>query len=227
MRIKKLMFAAVFCCLAVCAAYSQEPAPAAKKHKEGNAAAVGKSKKKAKPNTEGRMEAAEALRITKAWAEESGSTHSLQDMEVAGDGSFTVEAGGAFFRYKPDSKTLLVSGLVAYNLKNYFTVIPADWESLMGAATRERSTLAEGHLELVKEQLLRWKPDVVLLTKPFVDNKINNRRFFTEVRWLLEWGTYWRTRRYSEVLASNDENALIREAAEINEWIKKNRPRPW
>ncbi len=178
-------------------------------------------------NWVGAMELTEALRITKAWAEEVGGVASLHSIVVERNGSFTVEVRGAFFRYKPDSKGLLVSGLVAYDIGDFFSLSPKEWENLTKTAKRESSTLAEGQLELLSEPLLRWKPQVVLLTKSFVDKKISDARFFTEVRWLLEWSTYWRTRRYTEVIENIDKNALIREATEINDWVAKNRPRPW
>lgn len=178
-------------------------------------------------NWVGAMELAEALRITKAWAEEVGGTVALNNMEVERNGAFTVEVKGAFIRYRPDSKTLLISGLVADGIGPFFTLVPSRWPRITRAAAREQSTLAEGQLELLNESLLRWKPQVVLLTKSFLDKKISDGRFFTEVRWLLEWSTYWRTRRYTEVIENKNENALIKEAMEINDWVAKNRPRPW
>ena len=173
------------------------------------------------------MELTEALRITKVWAEEVGGAASLHNMEVERNGAFTVEVRGAFFRYKPDSKTLLVSGLVAYNIEDFFSLRPKKWEGLIKAAKRESSTLAEGQLELLNEPLLRWKPQVVLLTKSFIDDKVPDSQIFSQIRWLLEWSTYWRTRRYTEVVESRDENKLIGQAVEINDWVEKNRPRPW
>lgn len=172
------------------------------------------------------MDLAEALRITTAWAGEVGRTAPLDNMSVERSGAFAAEAGGAFFRYRPESKELLVGGLVNDKVK-MFAEFPDEWERLERASKREKSTLADGYLERVSTPLLRWKPEIVLLTKRFSADHLDDRRFFTEVRWLLEWSTYWRIRRYREVVQSTDENALIREAAEINEWTLKNRPRPW
>lgn len=175
------------------------------------------------------MELKEALRVTKSWSGEAESEPALHDMSVGRDGAFSVASGGAYFRYDPKTKTLLVSGLVVDRLGGFFSLEPNEWDALTRAAIREKSTLAEGRLELIKEPILNlWKPEIVLLTKSFHDDKINDRRFVSEVNWLLEWSTYWRNRRFSEIVFEDrDEDKLTKEAVEINSWVAKNRPRPW
>lgn len=172
----------------------------------------------------------EALRLMKAWGV-TGVGVSYSRNEKNTNGAFSVASGGAYFRYDPNSKILLVSGLVAERLGNYFSLTPDEWDALTRASIREKSTLAEGKLELIKEPILNlWKPEIVLLTKSFHDDKVNDRRFVSEVNWLLEWSTYWRNRRFPEIILEgrvDEEDKLKKEAVEINSWVAKNRQRPW
>ena len=168
------------------------------------------------------MEVNTALRLVQAWGRESGDMRFIGQLKVDSRGGFLTQASGAFFRYESDKGRLLVSGLVGYNVLIH-TKYPETWQELLGAGMRERATLGEGSFELYPHQLFHLKPDVILLTKSFIDDVADPKQFAVEVRWLLSAANYWLIKRYSEV-AEKQEDELIREAPGINSrWPK----RPW
>lgn len=81
-------------------------------------------------------------------------------------------------------------------------------------------------MELYKQPLFNFKPNVILLTKPFSEDSIKPAQFVTETRWLLSAAYYWFMKRYNAVLVTKEED-LVRQGPVINERMLKERPRPW
>lgn len=168
------------------------------------------------------MEANTALGLVQAWGRDSRDMKFIGHMEVDSRGGFLTQASGAFFRFEPDKKRLLVSGLVGYNITIH-SKHPDTWQDLVRAGQRERPTLGEGQFELYPKQLFHLEPDVILLTKSYSAEAVDPKKFATEVRWLLSAANYWLMKRYSDV-AEKPEADLVGEAPGIiARWPK----RPW
>ncbi len=166
----------------------------------------------------------EALLLLKAWAGEVRDPHYAITLKLGARGDFLAKSKGAFFRYAPESGSLIVSGLVGHGVTLH-SKYPKTWERLLRAGQREWATLGDGAFELYREPLYELKPDVILLSKTF-GNSISEMQFIVQVRWLLDAATHWRTLRYNRVM-QDPESDLIREGAIINERMQKERPRPW
>jgi len=172
------------------------------------------------------MEIDQALKLVQGWSTGVRDTRYTSKMQVDAQGGFLTEAKGAIFRYQPETKTLLVSGVLAHDAYIFYSKHPDFWKELIEAGKREYTTLGEGEFELYTKPLLNMKPEIVLLTKKFTDDVIEQEQFILEVRWLLTAATYWRTLRRGYVLTAPVEK-LIQEAPLINERMLRERPRPW
>ncbi len=166
----------------------------------------------------------EALGLLQAWAEDVRDPHYGTTLKVGAQGDFLAKSKGAFFRYAPESGSLIVSGLVGYGVTLH-SKHPTSWDRLVRAGHREWATLGDGAFELYRDPLYELKPDVVLLSKTFVQS-MSEMQFIVQVRWLLNAATHWRTLRYNRVM-QDPESDLIRDGAIINERMQKERPRPW
>lgn len=171
------------------------------------------------------MELNTALALVQAWGRDSKDLTLIGQIAVDPQGGFLTKSAGAFFRYEPVKKQLLVSGLIGYNIKIH-SKHPATWEEMVRASKREWATLGEGNLELYTKKLFRFDSDVILLTKAFKDENIKPAQFVIEVDWLLSAAHYWFMKRYNEVSVTSEED-LIREGPLINDRMLKARPRPW
>ena len=168
------------------------------------------------------MEANTALGLVQAWGRDSRDMRFIGHMEVDSRGGFLTQASGAFFRFEPDNKRLLVSGLVGYNITIH-SKHPDTWQDLVRAGQRERPTLGEGHFELYRKQLFHLEPDVILLTKVYSEEAVNPKQFATEVRWLLSAANYWLMKRYSDVAEKPEADLVVEAPGIIARWPK----RPW
>ena len=175
------------------------------------------------------MELNDALAMTQAWITDVGADERdiVGSLRVDKTGAFLAQIKGAYFRYMPADKVLLVSGVVGDDLKS-LGMFPRKWQRLVEIGRREYTTLmyGEAEFELYRDPLLGLKPDVVLLTKTYHDRLTDGRLLGIQIRWLLLDANYWFVNRYNEVMSKTEEE-LIREAPERNEWMLKNRPRPW
>lgn len=171
------------------------------------------------------MELNTALKLVQAWGQDSKDMKLIGQMEVDGRGGFLTKSAGAFFRYDPVAKRLLVSGLVRYNVTIH-SEFPDTWDKMVRASKRESATLGEGELELYTQKLFSFDRDVVLLTKTFKDDSIKSLQFVVETDWLLSAAHYWFIKRYNKV-STTSESGLISEAPEINARMLNERPRPW
>ena len=171
------------------------------------------------------MELNTALALVQAWGQDSKDMTLIGKMTVDPEGGFLTKSAGAFFRYEPAKKQLLVSGLVRYNIKIH-SKHPFTWDEMVNASKREWSTLGEGDLELYTRKLFTFEPDVVLLTKAFKNDTIRPAQFVIEVDWLLSAAHYWFMKRYNEISVT-PEAELIRDSPGINARMLQARPRPW
>lgn len=81
--------------------------------------------------------------------------------------------------------------------------------------------MGEGEFELFKKEYAGELPNVVLITKVFINDKLSSDQFNLETRWLLRAAHCGFTKRNSEVM-TGPEAELISEAAGINErWPKR------
>lgn len=168
------------------------------------------------------MEANVALRLVQGWGAETKDRSFIDNMKVDAKGGFVTKSSGAFFRYLPDKKILLVSGFVAGG-SFFFTKFQDSWQEQIRASKREYATMGEGEFELLDKELMGQQPEVVLITKKFVIDTISSDQFNLETRWLLRAAYYWFIKRHMEVLTQPEEK-LIEQAAEKNRnWSK----RPW
>ena len=175
------------------------------------------------------MELNDALAMVQTWISESKAS----ERDIAGSlkvnrrGEFEVRVKGAIFRYIPENHELLVSGLVGYDVKS-LGLFPAEWQFLVRTGQRERTTMmyGEAHFELLRRPIFDLEPDVVLLTKRYTTRITDGRLLSVQIRWLLSDADYWFVNRYNEIMGKG-EDELIKEAPGINEWMSKNRPRPW
>lgn len=168
------------------------------------------------------MEANAALQLVQAWGKNSKDMTFIGAMEVDARGGFVTRASGAFFRYEPQTKRLVVSGLIGYN-DTMHAEFPDTWQKLVRAGKREHAAVGEGEFELYRKKLFQFDPDIILLSKSYTGDLVDPRQFEIETRWLLSAATYWRMKRYSEVTVEPEEQ-LIHEAPGINaRWPK----RPW
>lgn len=175
------------------------------------------------------MELNDALAMAKTWASESrASSRDIRgSMKVDERGGFLVMIKGAIFRYEPVKRRLLVSGLVGYDVK-VLSEYPARWDFLVRAGERESTTMmyGEARFELLREPLLEFDPDVVLLTKTYTERLTDRRKLRIQIDWLLLDADYWFVNRYNEVMGKSEAD-LIKEAPALNQWMLKNRPKPW
>ncbi len=179
-------------------------------------------------NTKG-MSVEDAKAMVQIWIAESRA----MDRDIRGSltvdskGDFLVLIKGAFFRYNATDRTLLISGLVGYDIKT-LSDFPTLWQFLVRAGQREHTTMmyGEANFELVTEQMFEFKPDVILLTKPYTERLTDGRKLGVQISWLLLDADYWFVNRYNEVMAKPEAD-LIKEAPALNDWMIKNRPKPW
>jgi len=171
----------------------------------------------------------EAQEIVQTWITESRASERdiTGSMKVSPRGDFLVRIKGAIFRYDPKQRQLLVSGLVGSKLKS-LSLFPDEWEFLVQTGQREYTTMmyGEAQFELLREPLFELKPDVLLLTKAYKERLTDGRKLGVQISWLLLDADYWFVNRYNEIMAK-PEAELIEEAKRKNEWMLKNRPRPW
>ncbi len=179
-------------------------------------------------NTDG-VSVEDATAMVQLWIEESRASERdvRGSMEVDLKGDFLVLIKGAFFRYNAIDHTLRISGLVGYDVKT-LSKYPILWQELVRTGQREHTTMmyGEASFELVTEQLFEFKPDVILLTKPYTERLTDGRKLGVQISWLLLDANYWFVNRYNEVMAKPEAD-LIKEAPALNDWMLKNRPRPW
>lgn len=171
------------------------------------------------------MELNTALNLVQAWGRDSKDMKLIGQMTVDPKGGFLTKSAGAFFRYEPVKKQLLVSGLVGYDITIHSSY-PDTWDKMVRASKRETATLGDGDLELYTQALLGFERDVILLTKAFKDDAIQPAQFVVETDWLLSAAHYWFMKRYNEVSVT-PERELIRQGPEINDRTSKARRRPW
>lgn len=171
------------------------------------------------------MELNTALALVQTWGRDSKDMTLIGNITVDSRGGFLTKSAGAFFRYEPVNKQLLVSGLIGYNIKIH-SKYPDTWDEMVRASKREWTTLGEGNLELYTQKLFSFDSDVILLTKPFKDDAIKPGQFVVEIDWLLSAAHYWFMKRYNEISVTPEED-LIREGPLINDRMLKARPRPW
>jgi hypothetical protein len=163
-----------------------------------------------------------ALRLLQWWGRDARDVRFLSGFRVDERGGFVARSSGAYFRYRPESGELLVSGLVGWRLKS-LAIFPDQWDNLLRAGRREEITLGEGTFELLTEPLFDKEPQIVLLTKSFKDRNITPVQFSREVRWLLMAADHWFVRRYNDV-TERPESELIEQASGlVASWPK----RPW
>ena len=175
------------------------------------------------------MELNDALAMVQTWiAESSASQNDITgSMKVDLRGGFLVRVKGAIFRFDPQQHRLLISGLVRYKVKT-LSKFPDEWQFLTRTGQREYNTMmyGEAKFELLREPLFDLEPDVVLLTKPYTERLTDGARLGVQIRWLLLDADYWFVNRYNEVMGKSEAD-LIKEAPALNEWMLKNRPKPW
>lgn len=175
------------------------------------------------------MELNDALAMVQTWITESRASQREITGSVKVDvrGGFLIRVKGAIFRFDPIQRHLLVSGLVGYKTKT-LGKYPDEWQFLVRAGQREHTTMmyGEAKFELLREALFELEPDVVLLTKPYTERSTDGRKLGVQIRWLLLNADYWFVNRYNEVMGKSEAD-LIKEAPALNEWMLKNRPKPW
>ena len=175
------------------------------------------------------MELNDALAMVQTWIAESRASERdiTGSMKVDSRGGFLVRIKGAILRYNAIDKTLFVSGLVGYGVKT-LSKYPKLWQFLVRTGQREHTTMmyGEANFELITEQMFEFKPDVILLTKPYTERLTDGRKLGVQISWLLLDADYWFVNRYNEVMAK-PEAVLIKEAPALNDWMIKNRPKPW
>lgn len=175
------------------------------------------------------MELNDALAMVQTWIKESrASERDIKgSMKVNARGGFQVLIKGAIFRYNATDRTLRISGLVGYDMTDY-SKDPAYLQRLVRAGQREHTTMmyGEANFEVLTEQMFEFKPDVILLTKPYTERLTDGRKLGVQISWLLLDADYWFVNRYNEVMAK-PEAVLIKEAPALNDWMIKNRPKPW
>lgn len=175
------------------------------------------------------MELNDALAMVQTWVAESRASGRdiTGSMQVNAQGGFLVGVKGAIFRYQPAQGRLLVSGLVGRELKT-LSKFPRRWEFLVRTGRREYTTMmyGEAEFELLREPLWNLEPDVLLLTKAYTERLTDGRQLGVQIRWLLSDADYWFVNRYNQIMAKG-EAELINEAVGINDWMLKNRPKPW
>ena len=175
------------------------------------------------------MELDDALAMVQTWVLESRASERdiAGSLKVNSRGEFEVQVKGAVFRYQPKSHELLVSGLVGYDLKS-LGLFPDKWQFLVRTGQRESTTMmyGEAYFELLRRPIFDLESDVLLLTKRYTTRITDGRLLSVQIRWLLSDADYWFVNRYNEIMGKR-EDELIKEAPGINEWMSKNRPRPW
>ena len=170
------------------------------------------------------MDSASALKLVQAWGKATKDARFISNIEVDIKGGFMTQSSGGIFRYLPDKKLLLLSGVCGYKITIY-SKHPHNWNELVRAGQREYRAMGDGEFqfELYPQQLFDLEKDVVLLTKSFDDADIDQSMFVMQGRWLLSAAHYWFTKRLNDVLVEPEE-LLIQQAEGINQrWPK----RPW
>jgi hypothetical protein len=168
------------------------------------------------------MNASQALQLVQHWGRDSRDMRHIGQMQVRADGAFLTSARGAFLRYEPAQKRLLVSALVGYNMGS-LSQDQHFMETLKRTAARERPTLGEGEFEFYPRELFGYEPEVVLLTKAFSVGAIDPAQFSREVRWLLRCGYHWNMERFNDVLGKVEEDLIPEGQRIVAVWPK----RPW
>jgi hypothetical protein len=168
------------------------------------------------------MESSEAMKLIEGWGEVLRDRTYIGALKVDAKGGFRTKSKGAFFRYDAQKKTLLVSGLVGYNMR-IFRKYRDEWEKLLRVAEREKVTLCEGTFELYQEQLFEYTPDVVLLTKTFAGPAPQKEQFVREIRWLLGGAIHWNLQRFNAMMGDSEEELKVSGAEIVASWPK----RPW
>jgi hypothetical protein len=168
------------------------------------------------------MESSEAMKLIEGWGEALRDRTYIGALKVDAKGGFKTKSKGAFFRYDAQKKTLLVSGLVRYNMR-IFRKYRDEWEKLLRVAEREKVTLCEGTFELYQEQLFEYTPDVVLLTKTFAGPAPQKEQFVREIRWLLGGAIHWNLQRFNAMMSDSEEELKVSGAEIVASWPK----RPW
>lgn len=172
------------------------------------------------------MNTADALRLTQAWAYNGRGNPPLTGLNIHPSGDFEVLIRGARLLYRAGEGRLIVSGLVGGDSVQLSTS-PAAWKKLQAAAQREAVTMGEGVFELVTTKTMNAEPPVLLLSKSFADGEMQEMQFVVEVRWLLEWATYWRKTRLWELFSGRSEETVSLEGQAHVDWARRHRPRPW
>lgn len=147
------------------------------------------------------MELNDALRLVQTWGIEAKDRSYINRLQVNARGGFLTKSSGAFFRYNPEQKRLLVSGLVRYDVKIHSNH-PETWREMVEASKLEYRSLGEGELELYTQPLFDLKDDVILLTRQYETIPASDQQFCREIRWLLMAADYWFMRRYNELTVS-------------------------
>lgn len=171
------------------------------------------------------MELNTALKLVQAWGQDSKDLKLIGELKVDAQGGFLTKSAGAFFRFDHQTRRLLVSGLVRYDVTIH-SEFPDTWEKMVRASKRESATLGEGELELYTHKLFNFDRDVVLLTKAFKDDTIQPAQFVVETDWLLTAAHYWFMKRYNKI-STTPEQELISEGPQINARMLAERRRPW
>jgi hypothetical protein len=167
------------------------------------------------------MESSEAMRLIEGWGDALRDRTYIGALKVDAKGGFKTKSKGAFFRYDAQKKTLLVSGLVRYNMKTFFREFPHKWAKLHRVAEREKVTLCEGTFELYQEQLFEYTPDVVLLTKTFAGPAPQKEQFVREIRWLLGGAIHWNLQRFNAMMGDSEEELKVSGAEIVASWPKR------
>jgi hypothetical protein len=167
------------------------------------------------------MESSEAMRLIEVWGDALRDRTYIGALKVDAKGGFKTKSKGAFFRYDAQKKTLLVSGLVRYNMKTFFREFPHKWAKLNRVAEREKVTLCEGTFELYQEQLFEYTPDVVLLTKTFAGPAPQKEQFVREIRWLLGGAIHWNLQRFNAMMGDSEEELKVSGAEIVASWPKR------
>ena len=180
-------------------------------------------------NTETGITLESAKEMVKLWIIESRANEHdiIGSIDIDFPQGLPILIKGAIFRYDPAQHRLLVSGLVRYDVKT-LGKYPDKWQFFLRTGQREHNTMmyGEAQFELLRQPLFNYKPDVVLLTKVYTERLTDGKKLGVQITWLLLDANYWFVNRYNEIMGKTEEE-LIKEAPERNEWMLKNRPKPW
>jgi hypothetical protein len=88
------------------------------------------------------MELNTALKLVQAWGQDSKDMKFIGELTVDARGGFLTKSAGAFFRYDPPTKRLLVSGLVRYNVTIH-SEFPDTWKKWFARPNESRQPSAK------------------------------------------------------------------------------------